>query len=93
MEHFWDFLFQLMKNETNTLNVTFIFLFSIIQRFKTDVAPHLIAELPKAQAVLSLANATHVTWMHCSGQEPVVNLVFAQKLCKSFDLFSEQHIP
>ena len=29
MEHFWDLLFQLMKNWTNTLHVAFIFLFSI----------------------------------------------------------------
>ena len=30
MEHFEDLLFQLMKNGTNTLRVTFIFLFSIV---------------------------------------------------------------
>ena len=29
MEHSWDLLFQLMKHETKTLHVAFIFLFSI----------------------------------------------------------------
>jgi hypothetical protein len=29
MEHFWDLLFQLIKDGTNTLHVAFIFLFSI----------------------------------------------------------------
>ena len=29
MENFWDLLFQLMKHETNTLHVVFIFLFSV----------------------------------------------------------------
>ena len=29
MEHFGDFLFQLMKHGTNTLHVAFIFLFSV----------------------------------------------------------------
>ena len=29
MEHFWDFLFQLMKHETNILHVAFIFLLSV----------------------------------------------------------------
>jgi hypothetical protein len=30
MEHFWDFLFQLMKHGTNTLHVAYIFLFSVV---------------------------------------------------------------
>ena len=29
MDNFWDLLFQLMKHGTNTLNVAFIFLFSV----------------------------------------------------------------
>jgi hypothetical protein len=32
IEHFWDLLFQLMKHGTNTLQVVFIFLFSIVRQ-------------------------------------------------------------
>jgi hypothetical protein len=30
MEHFWDILFKLIKQGTNTLHVPFIFLFRIV---------------------------------------------------------------
>ena len=36
MENFWDLLFQLMKHETNTLHVAFIFLFSIDRTDKPE---------------------------------------------------------